>query len=70
MSSRKRNHWIDDDGNIRVKNPSAYWLPDAKFEMEIGGTTYTVTGSYDGKETLDKKWRRILAKWVGDDHDK
>jgi hypothetical protein len=34
--------------------------------MEIGGANYFVTGSYDGKETLDKKWRRILAKWVGD----
>ena len=67
---RNHNHWIDGDGNIRVKNISAYWIPDAKFEMEIGGTIYTVTGSYEGSETMDKKWQRILAKWAGDIHDK
>ena len=63
---RVSNYWTDEDGNIRVKNTSANWIPDANIEMEIGGTNYTVTGTYDGKETLDKKWRRILAKWVGD----
>ena len=67
---RNRNYRIDENGHIRVKNPSAYWIPDAKFEMEIGGTVYTVTGSYEGTETLDKKWRRILAKEAGDTDDK
>ena len=30
--------------------------------MEIGGTEYTVTGSYDGEETLDKKLKRIMEQ--------
>ena len=29
---------------------------------EIGGTEYTVTGSYDGEETLDKKLKRIMEQ--------
>ncbi|MFR1991270.1 MAG: hypothetical protein ACLS3C_14865 [Oscillospiraceae bacterium] len=29
---------------------------------EIGGTVYTVTGSYDGVETLDKKMERIMGE--------
>ena len=35
--------------------------------MEIGGTEYTVTGSYDGEETLDKKLKRIMEQNAADD---
>ena len=45
-----------------VKNPSAFWLPDVKIVEEHGGTEYTVTGSYEGTETLDKKLRRIMEQ--------
>lgn len=31
-------------------------------QKEIGGTLYTVTGSYDGTETLDKKMERIIGE--------
>ena len=31
-------------------------------QKEIGGTLYTVTGSYDGTETLDKKMERIMGE--------
>ena len=41
----KREFSFDDKGNIVVKNPSAYWLPDIKIVDEHGGTEYTVTGS-------------------------
>ena len=34
---------------------------------EIGGTEYTVTGSYDGEETLDKKLKRIMEQNAADD---
>ena len=52
----------DDKGNIVVKNPSAFWLPDIKIVDEHGGTEYTVTGSYEGTETLDKKLKRIMEQ--------
>ena len=31
-------------------------------EGEIGGTVYTVTGSYDGTEPLNRKMERIMAE--------
>ncbi len=49
-------------GHIRVKNPSAFWLPEFTLQKEIGGTIYSVTGTYDGTETLDKKMERIMAE--------
>ena len=42
----KREFSFDEKGNIVVKNPSAFWLPDVKIVEEHGGTEYTVTGSY------------------------
>ena len=56
----KREFSFDEKGNIVVKNPSAFWLPDVKIVEEQGGTEYTATGSYEGTETLDKKLRRIM----------
>lgn len=46
---------------------SAFWLPDVKIVDEIGGTEYTVTGSYEGTETLDKKLHRIMEQNAADD---
>ena len=50
-----------------VKNPSAFWLPDINIVDEHGGTEYTVTGSYEGTETLDKKLKRIMEQNAADD---
>ena len=58
----KHNFWFDEDGHICVKNPSAFWLPEFTLQKEIGGTIYSVTGSYDGTETLDRKMERIMAE--------
>lgn len=58
----KHNFWFDEDGHIRVKNPSAFWLLELTLQKEIDGTVYSVTGSYDGTETLDKKMERIIAE--------
>jgi len=60
----KREFTFDEKGNIVVKNPSAFWLPKVEIVDEIGGTEYTVTGSYDGEETLDKKLKRIMEQNV------
>ena len=58
----KRHFWIDESGHIRVKNLSAFWLPEFTLQKEIGGTVYTVTGSYDGTEPLNRKMERIMAE--------
>ncbi len=63
----KREFTFDEKGNIAVKNLSAFWLPDVKIVDEIGGTEYTVTGSYEGTETLDKKLHRIMEQNAADD---
>ena len=57
---------IDDAGHITVRNLSAYWIPEIKVEREIHGTVYTVTGSFEGNELLEKKLTRILLKNVED----
>ena len=62
----KREFSFDEKGNIVVKNPSAFWLPKVEIMDEIGGTEYTVTGSYDGEETLDKKLKRIMEQNTAD----
>ena len=51
----KRDVSFDDKGNIVVKNPSAFWLPEVTITEEIGGTEFTITGSYEGTETLGIK---------------
>ena len=63
----KRDFTFDEKGNIVVKNPSAFWLPKVEIVDEIGGTEYTVTGSYEGTETLDKKLHRIMEQNAADD---
>ena len=62
----KREFTFDEKGNIVVKNPSAFWLPQVTIVDEVGGTEYTVTGSYDGTEPLDKKLKRIMEHNASD----
>ena len=63
----KRDFSFDENGNIVVKNPAAFWLPDVKIVEVIGGTEYTVTGSYDGEERLNRKLKRIMEQNAADD---
>lgn len=63
----KRDIQFDENGNIVVKNPSAFWLPEVTIVDEVGSAEYTVTGSYEGTETLDKKLRRIMEQNAADD---
>jgi hypothetical protein len=63
----KRDIKFDENGNIVVRNLSAFWLPELTIVDEIGGAEYTVTGSYEGTETLDKKLKRIMEQNATDD---
>ena len=57
---RQRDFWFGEDSRIRVTNLSAFWLPELALKKEIGGTVYSVSGSYEGTEALDRKLERIL----------
>lgn len=58
---KKHGSYVDENGNLHVKNLSAFWIPELTTTEKVGHTTYTVTGSYEGKESL-KKLERIVAK--------
>lgn len=53
---------FDAEGRIYyVENPSACWFLDLTVQREVDGTIYSVSGSYDGSETLDEKLTRIMG---------
>ena len=54
--------YFDENGNIHVKNISAYWIPEFTIIQEISGTVYKVSGSYEGTEFFTKKIERMLAE--------
>ena len=58
---RRRIHF-DENGNIVVKNISAYWIPELIVTEEISGTIYTVTGSYEGEDSFIRKLERIASR--------
>ena len=59
----KREFSFDEKGNIVVKNPSAFWLPDVKIVEKHGGTEYTgyrvkkYSGSFSGAGCLSEAGR-------------
>ena len=58
----RRNIRLDENGNIVVKNISAYWIPELTVTEEISGTIYTVTGSYEGEDSFIRKLERITSR--------
>ena len=59
---KSRKIAFDADGNLRTNNMSAYWIPEVEVRRVIHGTTYIVTGSYEGKEPFTRKLERIMAR--------
>ena len=53
---------FSNDGHIRVKNLSAYWIPKITLKRRIHGTTYIVTGSYEGTAFFTRKLERIMER--------
>ena len=58
----RTNYTQDRNGSITVPNLSAYWLPEFTVREVIRGTTYIVTGSYEGREPFSRKLERILSE--------
>ena len=45
-----------------MKNLSAFWIPELTVTEVIHGTTYVVTGSYEGIENFVRKLERITSR--------
>lgn len=58
----RHNCYFNEDGHLCVKNLSAFWIPELTVTEVIHGTTYIVTGSYEGEVSFLKKLERITAK--------
>lgn len=59
---KSRKIAFDANGNLRTNNLSAYWIPDITVMEVVHGTTYIVTGSYEGTELISRKLERIMAR--------
>ncbi len=60
MPETKR-YTLNERDQITTPNLSAFWLPEMTVREVIHGTTYIVTGSYEGREPFTRKLERILA---------
>ena len=58
----ERRFFWGEDGHIHVKNLSAFWIPELTVTEVIHGTTYVVTGSYEGIENFVCKLERITSR--------
>ena len=58
---KRRSLSQDEQGTLYIQNISAYQIPELSFREEISGTTYTVTGSFEGTQNLLRKLERITA---------
>ena len=58
----ERRFFWGEDGHIHVKNLSAFWIPELTVTEVIHGTTYVVTGSYEGTENFVRKLERITSR--------
>jgi len=50
------------NGNIVVKTPLMWELPTVTLRKEISGTEYSISGSYDGSNTLPAKLLKIIMR--------
>ena len=58
---QNRHYTLNEYDQITVRNLSAFLLPEMTVREVIHGTTYIVTGSYEGQEPFPRKLERILA---------
>ena len=58
---QSRRLTFDEQRNLVTANLSAYWIPELSVREVIHGTTYTVTGSYEGTTPFVRKLERIMT---------
>ncbi len=61
---------MNEHDQITAPNLSAFWLPEMTVREVIHGTTYIVTGSYEGRELFSRKLERILSREFTSETDK
>ena len=59
---KSRKLFFDADGNLHTNNLSAFWIPEMTVMEVIHGTTYIVTGSYEGTESIYRNLERIMER--------
>ena len=59
---KRTKYTVENDDRISVPNLSAYWIPEQTIQRVIHGTTYVVTGTYEGSELFTRKLERIMAR--------
>lgn len=59
---KRTKYTVENDDRISVPNLSAYWIPEQTIQRVIHGTTYVVTGTYEGNELFTRKLERIMAR--------
>ena len=59
---KRTKYTVENDDRISVPNLSAYWIPEQTIKRVIHGTTYVVTGTYEGSELFTRKLERIMAR--------
>ncbi len=59
---KRTKYTVENDDRISVPNLSAYWIPEQTIQRVIHGTTYVVTGTYEGSEHFTRKLERIMAR--------
>lgn len=63
---KNENVFVNDNGDLTIKNISAYWIPELTIHKKIGGTHYTVLGTYEGDEPIVGKLERIMSKNISE----
>jgi hypothetical protein len=61
-----KNVSVNKNGDLTIKNLSAYWIPELTIHKEIGGTHYIVFGTYEGDEPIVGKLERIIQKTISE----
>ena len=59
---KRTKYTVENDDRLSVPNLSAYWIPEQTIQRVIHGTTYVVTGTYEGSELFTRKLERIMAR--------
>ncbi|MBR6954339.1 MAG: hypothetical protein IKH77_04805 [Clostridia bacterium] len=65
---QNKHYTLNEHGQITVRNLSAFWLPEMTVREDIHGTTYIVTGSYEGQEPFTQKLERIMTREFTDEN--
>ena len=62
LDKSQRKIHFDSEGRICVRNVASCCLPELTLQRKIGVTIYSVSGTYEGMESLDKKLLRIMIQ--------